>query len=319
MRTKFVTSARLRCVALAGVALCSLTPVGAVAQQGPTAPSGVPGGPTGLPPGAPGGGPPPGIIMQKPLTEAQKLVAALPPPQAGVGAPTPLAPDAPRPSPDPRDFQGGWNHDTPLVFRMQHDKYGEPAPYTMAGAKVLERRVKSLNAGKPFLNASAICRPPGIQWQHDLNMPFRIFQNKNYIEFIFMEYHGRWYIQLDPNFAPPPAEKQYMGHSVGHWDGDTLVVETTDMKQGVYLDVDGTPLSKNGKLISRIRKIDDGQRRPFLEIETTFIDPTYYTEPWSVVRRFSWNPTTLREYNCEEQIGDPLADVNAALVPEPQD
>jgi hypothetical protein len=259
-------------------------------------------------------------MMVKPLTEAQKLVASLPPPQLGVaGPPVNLAPDAPKPSTDPRDFQGGWNHDTPLIFRMQYDKYGEPAPYNMAGAKVLQRRVIALNQGKPFLNASGICRPPGIQWQHDLNMKFRIFQNRNYVEFVFEEYHGRWYIQLDPNVASPPTEKQYMGYSVGHWEGDTLVVETTNMKQGVYLDVDGTPLSRNGKLITRIRKIDDGQRRPFLEMETTIVDPTYYTEPWSVVRRFGWNPGSFREYNCEEQIGDPAGGAEAGLVPEPQD
>jgi hypothetical protein len=111
-----------------------------------------------------------------------------------------------------------------------------------------------------------------------------------------------------------------MGYSTGHWDGNTLVVETTNMKQGLYLDVDGTPLSANGKLITRIRKIDDGQRRPFLEMETTIVDPTYYDEPWSVVRRFGWNPSSsFREYNCEEQIGDPAGGVNAGLVPEPQD
>ena len=318
MRTNFARSVRLRRVAITGLVACSLAATGAAAQEAPAAPNGPPGLPS-LPPGGSAEGLPPPGMMVKQLTEAQKLVASLPPPQPGVGGPAKLAPDAPKPSPDPRDFQGGWNHDTPLIFRMQQDKYGEPVPNNMAGAKVLERRVLALNEGTPYLNASAICRPPGIQWQHDLNMPFRIFQNDKYVEFVFEEYHGRWYIVLDPSFAPPPAEKQYQGYSVGHWDGNTLVVETTDMKQGLYLDVDGTPLSANGKLISRIRKIDDGQRRPFLEIETTIVDPTYYDEPWSVVRRFGWNPANFREYNCEEQIGDPFGDANAGLIPEPQD
>ncbi|WP_211106784.1 hypothetical protein [Nitrospirillum viridazoti] len=305
----------MRRLAVVGIAACTLATVSAAAQQAPAPPN----APPGVPPGGPGGGAlPPAIVMVKPLTEAQKLVASLPPPQQGVGGPANLLPDAPKPSADPRDFQGGWNHDTPLVFRMQHDMYGEPAPYNMTGAKVLQRRVESLNQGKPFANASSICRPPGIQWQHDLNMPFQIFQNSKYVEFVFEEYHGRWYIQLDPNIAPP-AEKQYMGYSIGHWEGNTLVVETTNMKQGFYLDVDGTPLSRNGKLITRIRKIDDGQRRPFLEMETTIVDPTYYTEPWSVVRRFGWNPASFKEYNCEEQIGDPAGSAVAGFVFEPQD
>lgn len=280
------------------------------------------------PPGAPGGGPPPagpglfGLPTQVPLTPVEKLVSELPPPMPGAILPVPPAgPDAPQPSADPRDLQGTWIHNQPLAFRMQRDLYGNLAPYTMAGAKVLARRVNSLKNGAPFLNASAICRPPGPQWQRDLNMPFQIFQSKDWIEFVFEEYHGRWQVVLDPDKAPRPTQKAYMGYSVGHWIGDTLVVESSDFRQALWLDVDGTPLSANGKLIQRIRKVDNGDHAPFLEILTTIIDPTYYTRPWSVVRTFGWQPnlTVFNEYNCEEQIGDPSVRADAGLVPEPQD
>jgi hypothetical protein len=112
-----------------------------------------------------------------------------------------------------------------------------------------------------------------------------------------------------------------MGYSVGHWDGDTLVVESSYFRQGLWLDVDGTPVSVNGKLIQRIRKVDYGDRAPFLEITSTIVDPTYYTKPWSVVRTFGWNPrlTVFNEYNCEEQIGDPSVSADAGLIPEPKD
>jgi hypothetical protein len=233
----------------------------------------------------------------------------------------PPGPDAPMPSPDPRDLQGTWIHNQPLAFRMQRDMYDKLAPYTMAGAKVLERRVNSLKNGAPFLNASAICRPPGPQWQRDLNMPFQIFQSKDWIEFVFEEYHGRWQVVLDAQKAPRPAQKAYMGYSLGHWSGDTLVVESSDFRQALWLDVDGTPLSANGKLLQRIRKVDNGDHAPYLEVITTIIDPTYYTRPWSVVRTFGWQPnlTVFNEYNCEEQIGDPSVRADAGLVPEPKD
>jgi hypothetical protein len=199
--------------------------------------------------------------------------------------------------------------------------YGAPAPYTMDGAKVISRRVHSLKDGKPFINASAICRPPGPQWQYDLNFPFQIMQTRDHIEFIFEEYHGRWNISLDPERAPLPAQKQYMGRSVAHWDGNTLVVETNDFKQAVWLDVDGTPLSANGELTQRIRKVADAGQVPFLEIVTTITDPVYYTKPWSIVRTFGWNPdlAVFTEYNCEEQIGDPGVKADAGLVAEPRD
>ncbi|WP_353228719.1 hypothetical protein [Novosphingobium sp.] len=285
---------------------------------------GPPPGIQGPPRGGPGDGvlaqlgPPPGPV----LTPAQKLVAALPPPAPGGMPPRPPLPaDAAMPSADRHDLQGTWIHNLPLAFRSQNDMYGAAAPYTMAGAKVIARRVQSLKDGKPFTNASALCRPPGPQWQFDLNFPFQIMQAKDRLEFIFEEYHGRWTILLDPAKAAIPARKSYMGTSVGHWDGNTLVVETGDFRQAIWMDVDGTPLSANGKLIQRIRKVANAGQVPFLEVVTTIVDPANYTAPWSIVRTYGWNPylALFTEYNCEEQIGDPGVKADAGLVAEPKD
>lgn len=315
MRADIAGLGRLKGLVLTGAAALSVVAAGAFAQTPP------PGAP---PQSAPEGGPPSqfGPPPPPPLTEAQKLAASLPPPMPGGMPPLPPEPPgAPKPASDPRDLQGAWVHDQNLEFRMQNDMYGRPIPYTMEGAEVLARRVRSLNAGKPFINASSKCRPPGVEWQRDLNMPFQIFQSKDWIEFIFEEYHGRWRVLMNPDSAPAPAARDYIGRSVGHWDGSTLVVETTDMKQGVYLDTDGTPLSHDGKITSRIRKVDNGDGHPFLEIVSTFEDPRYYTHPWSVVRTFGWTPSlaVFHEYNCEEQIGDPSTPPDPGLIPEPQD
>lgn len=331
-----ISIARGRAGGIAASAIALALTVSPVLAQGPAGPppgaeggppSGAPGSPPAdmplrLPPGAtagpPAGGPPPGPV----LTPAQQLVAALPPPGPGGLPPRPPLPaDGVRPSSDPRDLQGTWYNNQPLQFRMQKDIYGALLPYSMDGAKVIARRVNSTKEGKPFINASAICRPPGPQWQRDLNFPFLIVQKKDYVEFIFEEYHGRWNISLDPQAMPLPAGKEYMGRSTGHWDGDTLVVESTDFKQALWLDVDGTPLSPKGKLIQRIRKVNVGGHVPYLEIVTTVVDPTYYASPWSVARSFGWIPhqAMLTEYNCEEQVGDPSVNGDAGLVPEPQD
>lgn len=310
--------------ALATVAALVFAASPALVQAQPGPPPGAPAGPppgVQLPPGATGG-PPPGAPPPPMLTPAQKMVADLPPPGPGGLPPRPPLPaDAVMPSADPRDLQGTWVNNLPLAFRAQNDMYGAPAPYTMAGAKVIARRVQSLKDGKPFINASAICRPPGPQWQRDLNFPFLIVQAKDHIAFIFEEYHGRWNVLLDPKAAPSSAPKHYMGRSVGHWDGGTLVVESSDFKQALWLDVDGTPLSAKGKLIQRIRKVNDGGHVPFLEVVTTIIDPTYYTGPWSIVRTFGWVPhqAVFAEYNCEEQVGDPSVPADGGLVPEPKD
>lgn len=312
--------------ALAAMTALGLAMSPALSQAQPGPPPGAPAGPPPaggipLPPGA-SGGPPPGVLLGPVLTPAQKIVADLPPPGPGALPPRPPLPaDAVMPSSDPRDLQGTWVNNLPLQFRSQNDMYGAAAPYTMEGAKVIARRVKSLKEGKPFTNASAICRPPGPQWQRDLNFPFLIVQAKDHIAFLFEEYHGRWTISLDPQGAGLPSQKQYMGRSIGHWDGGTLVVESRDFKQAIWLDVDGTPLSAKGKLIQRIRKVDVGGQVPFLEVVTTIIDPAYYTGPWSIVRTFGWVPhqAVFAEYNCEEQVGDPNVPVDGGLLPEPLD
>jgi hypothetical protein len=179
----------------------------------------------------------------------------------------------------------------------------------------MQRRVKSLKDGTPFINASALCYPVGQPWQMDLNMPFRIVQSKERLEFLFEEYHGYIQVQMQPAKL---SGTSYMGNSIGHWDGDTLVVETTGFKDGLWLDVNGTPASKNAKLTQRIRKVKTDHW--YLEIQFTLDDPTYYTRPWSWMRDYSWRPdmAVFREYNCELQTGA-KGGLDPSLGPEPKD
>ena len=78
-----------------------------------------------------------------------------------------------------------------------------------------------------------------------------------------------------PNNDPDPW---WYGYSIGHWDGDTLVVETTGFRDDVWLDVEGSPLTNTGKMTERFRRVDFGH----LEIQITVEDPKAYTKPWTV-------------------------------------
>ena len=294
----------LKCISMAVFVTVALSAYASMAfAQGPpngpppgisdsSPPAGGRPGPGGPPPPGPGGEPPPG------------------PPR-----PPPLPANAPEPPPDPRNFEGAWSHTKRLEFQIRTDMYGENVPYNAAGQKVIERRVKSLKDGTPFINASARCIPPGHPWQFDLNFPFYILQSEDRFEILFEEYHGFVQIAMDPAKAPPPG---YMGQSIGRWDGNTLVVETTGLKDAIWLDVTGTPASKDAKLTQRIRKVKTNHW--FLEIVFTIEDPTYYTRPWSWVRDYAWRPdmALFLEYNCELQTGAKNG-LDSSLVPEPQD
>tara|TARA_R110000824_G_scaffold318073_1_gene505224 strand:- start:48368 stop:49336 length:969 start_codon:yes stop_codon:yes gene_type:complete len=74
----------------------------------------------------------------------------------------------------------------------------------------------------------------------------------------------------------------YSGHSIGQWEGNTLVVETVDML-GDNFDETGTPYSPELHMVERIRLIDTN----YLEIEFTFTDPIAFTEPWVVTRYYA--------------------------------
>lgn len=307
----------------------------AVAQPagppGPPPESGPPGGaapPSGGPP--PGAPPPGGRPMGPPPTPTSPNLPVF---GAGGGRVLfgveaerdtfrnlmpPLPADAPKPSADPRNLEGTWAHNQPMIARIEWDAYGNDVPFTAAGKAIRDRRVKSTYVDKkPNTNASGECKPPGQSWLFGLYYPFQIYQTDKQIDIQFAMDHAVWSIRLDGAHRPA-THREYMGDSIGRWDGDTLVVDTTNLKRSLWLDVDGTPASKDARLEYRIRKISYPD--PQLEIVVTVNDPANYTGPWSFVRTFAWRPDKLifDEYNCELQTSDggPSA---YGLIPDPDD
>jgi hypothetical protein len=223
---------------------------------------------------------------QKPLTLMNKVLE-------------PLPADAPAPPADPRNLEGVWTNAQPLISRIRTTMTEVPVPFNEAGARVITQRIEADNASKPLANALNTCRPTSTAQLFDLNFPFRIFQSRDEIDLIFEELHSVLQIRMNqPHHIS--AKREYSGDAIGHWDGTTLVVDVTGFKQGLWLEIAGTPLSQDGTLTVRIRKIDGGRE---LEIITTVQDAAYYTSPWSFARRMTWRPDRyLGEYNCEQQI-----------------
>jgi hypothetical protein len=93
---------------------------------------------------------------------------------------------------------------------------------------------------------------------------------------------------------PNPA---WMGYSVGHWEGDTLVVESSGFHPGTWLDRDGHPHTEQLRVTERYRRPSFGT----LEIEVTFSDPGAYVRPWTVkvVAEYAAD-TELLEWVCNE-------------------
>lgn len=213
----------------------------------------------------------------------------------------PVPPDAPKPTADLRDLRGTW-------MRMQKKTEQLPTleetapPYTAASASRQKARIDATRRGNPFVNPAALCRTPGFIWDLGISyFPFRILQDDDELVVLFERFHAVWRIALNGKQTAKP-EPTYMGHSVGRWEGDTLVVETVGLRDGLWLDEAGSFVSDAARITSRITK---NVERSELQIVHTIDDPKTYTKPWSTRQRARWRPDylVLVEHDCEETAG----------------
>ena len=108
-------------------------------------------------------------------------------------------------------------------------------------------------------------------------------------------------IFTDARELPKDPQPSFTGYSSGHWEGDTLVVQTIGFRDGMWLDRSGSPLTEAARLTERFRRVNYGK----LEIEITVDDPKAYTAPWTVkFNQFIVLNTELLEYFCQENEKD---------------
>jgi hypothetical protein len=130
-------------------------------------------------------------------------------------------------------------------------------------------------------NPDAHCLPMGFMQLHGHPQPRKIVQTPTLIVIMYEGNQGLRQIFMDGRPLPEVNEDLqpwWYGYSVGHWEGDTLVVESAGFRDNGWLDVYGSPLSDRGKLIERWRRPDFGH----LEIDVTVDDPKAYTKPFTV-------------------------------------
>lgn len=101
---------------------------------------------------------------------------------------------------------------------------------------------------------------------------------------------GWWRVCKDP--FPTPN-----GYSTGRWEGDTLVVQTNGLQEGMWLDRSGSPISETAKMTERFRRVNFG----LLEIDLTVDDSKEYTRPWTVtLRQRIVVDTELLDFHCSD-------------------
>ncbi len=161
-------------------------------------------------------------------------------------------------------------------------------------AEVLRKRIAENSKDNP----DAHCLPMGLMQLHEHPQPRKIIQTPGVTVIIYEANSGLRQIFTDGRPLPPKdAPPWWYGYSIGHWEGDTLVVETTGFRDDVWLDVNGSPLTNAGKMVEKFRRPEYGR----LEIEVTIDDPSAYTKPFTVkVTQQIMLNTDLIEFICSE-------------------
>lgn len=140
------------------------------------------------------------------------------------------------------------------------------------------------------------CLPYGMVRSINVPYPFRIIQSDTHIALLFEA--NTWFhvIPLDGRDHPKELDPTWFGHSVGRWDGDTLVVDTIGSNGYTTLDTVGHPQSDQLHVIQTFRRIDAGRIAHTMTID----DPKTYTRPWKHERTLTLQGGDLIEYSCEE-------------------
>jgi hypothetical protein len=147
-------------------------------------------------------------------------------------------------------------------------------------------------------NPDANCLPMGIMQFHEQPQPRKIVQTPGLILIIYEANSGLRQIFTDGRPLPVnDPQPWWYGYSAGRWEGDTLVVETVGLRDGGWLDIQGSPLTDAAKITERFRRPDYGT----LQIDVTVDDPKAYTEPFSVrVNQRVVLDEELIEFVCNE-------------------
>jgi len=182
---------------------------------------------------------------------------------------------------------------------------GGELPFTPEGKAAYEANIAGLKDGSLSDPARKYCTPDGLPRLLATPYPFEILQAPpGQVTMVHELNHEIRAIAVD---KPLPSKEEmaplplYNGHSVGHYEGDALVIQSAGFNGGTFLDATGAPHSDELITVERIRRVSPTE----LEDVVTVHDPDYYVRDWQA--RFVYklrNDVRLQDYVCGEKHRD---------------
>jgi len=194
------------------------------------------------------------------------------------------------------DLSGAW---APNAIRQNVDLMGTgvQVPFQPWAEKVYQQHKDNISRDDP----EARCLPPGVPRMTTTPYPFRIMQTPGLTLIVYEGGAHVWrQIFTDGRAHSDDPNPSWLGESIGHWEGDTFVIDTIGLNGKTWLDEAGLPTTESLHVVEKFRRSDFGH----LEIENIVDDPKAYTKPWS----FTTHPVMLKgelmEYICQENNRD---------------
>lgn len=202
-----------------------------------------------------------------------------------------LTASAPRTNENKPDFSGIWFSNVPSVDYCKDDgciteerMAGEQVnlgrnvpdglPYTQWSIDIM--KVRGLNGGRE--DPHGYCMPPNFPRAWTLPQYMKIVQTPELI-LVLHEFNGAYrQIFMDGRELQEDPNPTWNGYSVAHWEGDTLVIETNGIRDDMWLDIQGSPVTESARVTERLTRSEFG----LMQIEISVDDPKAYTKPWSV-------------------------------------
>ena len=221
-----------------------------------------------------------------------------------------LSARTPRAADGKPDLSGVWQNDgyappggeglssTPktVFFDLTFGMNGTPPFQPWAAALAAQRRRDEAKD-----NPDARCLPLGPLQMLAHPLPKKILQSRGLVVILHERNMEFRQIYTDGRRLPEDPQPSWYGYSSGRWEGDTLIVETVGLRDGLWADFYGSPLTDQARMTERFRRPNYGT----LEIQVTIDDPKAYTKPWTVnVNQHIALDTDVLEYACLENEKD---------------
>lgn len=252
------------------------------------------------------------ISLDRHLLRSCAIALALVFAGAAEAATAPKAAPAAKAAASTEDWTGIWKRVGSFAYDPSvKPEQRENPPYRPDWQARYEEALKSAAEGKFNADPTASCLLAGMPRMMNMVYPMEIIQKPKQMTIIAEWDRQIRRIFLDGRKHPDDLDPTFNGHSIGHWEGKTLVVDTVGLRDDTVFDQSGIRHSAQLHLIERFRLV----KPDTLELEITAEDPIAFYKPWVVVKTYVRAPgVEMMEYVCQENNRNPIGPDGAPLT-----